>query len=798
MSMIPKRGLVAFLLWTILLVVPLSSAACADPLPDHVAASLDIDRLNRIDSVVSGAIEQGHMPGAVVLIMQHGQIVFRKASGFRSKQPIQTPMTPDTVFDLASLTKPIATATSVLILVEQGKLRFSDRVAQHLPDFGQNGKHKITVEQLLLHTSGLIADNPETEYLEGRSKGLESVYQLKPEAEPGARFRYSDMGYIVLGELVAHLAGVPLDEFAQKHIFGPLGMIDTGFRPSGNQRERAAPANLRNGRWIAGEVHDPRAFRLGGVAGHAGLFSTADDVAVYATMLLRGGETRGRRVLSPLSVRAMTTPRPVPGGLRSYGWDVDTSFSINRGELFPRGKSFGHTGFTGTSIWIDPGSETVVIFLSNRLHPDGKGNVTRVRNQVATLAAAALLPGAQSAEREARSAREEDPSTLRPPRSVLPRCDVLTGIDVLAKEDFRRLQGRRLGLVTNHTGVDRAGRATIDLLHRTPGVALVALFSPEHGIRGAVEEPVADSRDEKTGLPIYSLYGQRRKPSAENLKGIDTLLFDIQDAGCRYYTYSSTLGYVLEAAAEHKLRVVVLDRPNPIGGLAVEGPVLDPGRESFIAFHALPVRHGMTVAELARLFNSERKIGADLEVVRMEGWHRGDFYDRTGLPWINPSPNLRSLTEALLYPGIGMLETTNVSVGRGTDRPFEWVGAPWLDGQGLAAALSQENLPGVRFLPLRLTPAASVHKGNACDGVQMIVDDWARFQPLSTGLAFACTLRKLYPEAWQVDRYDELLRHRATLQGLKQGVRWQELEKAWQPERQRFLEIRKRYLIYPE
>ncbi len=183
---------------------------------------------------------------------------------------------------------------------------------------------------------------------------------------------------------------------------------------------------------------------------------------------------------------------------------------------------------------------------------------------------------------------------------------------------------------------------------------------------------------------------------------------------------------------------------------------------------------------------------------RMEGWHRGDFYDRTGLHWINPSPNLRSLTEALLYPGIGMLETTNVSVGRGTDRPFEWVGAPWLDGPGLAAALSQENLPGVRFLPLRLTPAASVHKGKVCDGVQMIVDDWARFQPLSTGLAFACTLRKLYPEAWQVERYDELLLHRATLQGLKQGVRWQELEKAWQPELQRFLEIRKRYLIYPE
>ncbi|HLJ97694.1 MAG TPA: exo-beta-N-acetylmuramidase NamZ domain-containing protein [Gemmataceae bacterium] len=745
--------------------------------------SIDPDRLARIDRVVSRAIEQGQMPGAVILILHRGAAVFRKAYGLRSKEPAATPMTLDTVFDLASLTKPIATATSVLLLVEEGKLRFSDRVAQYLPAFGQNGKNRITVEQLLLHTSGLIADNPEADYREGRSKSLERVYLLTPIAEPGARFIYSDMGYLVLGELVAKLAGMPLDEFAHQRIFAPLGMKDTGFRPIGSQRERAAPASLRNGHWIAGEVHDPRAFQLGGVAGHAGLFSTADDLAVYVTMLLQGGAIHGRRILSPLSVRAMTTPRPVPSGFRTYGWDVDTSFSANRGELFPRGQSFGHTGFTGTSIWIDPGSQTAVIFLSNRLHPDDKGNVTRVRNQVATLAAAALVG---------------DEAAVRNARSATPRRDVFTGIDVLVKENFQRLKGRRIGLVTNHTGVDRAGRSTIDLLHQAEGVTLVALFSPEHGIRGAVEERVADSKDEKTGLPIYSLYGQRRKPSAENLKGIDTLVLDIQDAGCRFYTYISTLGYVLEAAGEHKLRVVVLDRPNPIGGLVVDGPVLDPGRESFIAYHALPVRHGMTMGELARLFNAERNLGADLEVVPMQGWPRSDYYDQTGLHWIHPSPNLRSLTETLLYPGIGMLETTNVSVGRGTDRPFEWVGAPWIDGPKLAAALAQENLPGVRFVPLRRTPTASVYKGKDCDGVQLFVDDWARFEPLSTGLAFACILHKLYPKAWQVDHYDDLLRHRQTWEGLKNGKSWQELEVAWQPERQRFLEIRKRYLIYAE
>ena len=292
--------------------------------------------------------------------------------------------------------------------------------------------------------------------------------------------------------------------------------------------------------------------------------------------------------------------------------------------------------------------------------------------------------------------------------------------------------------MTNHTGRDREGRSTIDLLHEAQGVTLIALFGPEHGIRGAVEEKVADARDEKTGLPIYSLYGTRRKPTPETLKGIDTLVYDIQDAGCRFYTYISTLGYLLEVAGQSRgwmtqpLRVVVLDRPNPIGGLAVEGPVLDSGRESFVAFHALPVRHGMTVGELARLFNAERKLGADLEVVRMEGWQRSDFYDSTGLPWINPSPNLRSLTEALLYPGIGLLETTNVSVGRGTDRPFEWVGAPWIDGRKLAAALAEENLPVFALFPSgsRQSPAPTeVRAAAVCNSSSMTGRNSGRWPP---------------------------------------------------------------------
>jgi uncharacterized protein YbbC (DUF1343 family)/CubicO group peptidase (beta-lactamase class C family) len=729
------------------------------------------EKWHALDQAVEQAIHRGDLPGAVVLVSQHGRTVHRQAYGQRAKQPMPAPMTVDTVFDLASLTKPIATATSILLLSERGQLRLSDPAAKYWPDFGKNGKGQITIEQLLLHTSGLIADNPIADYGDGKARALERICELKPVNPPGSRFVYSDVGYIVLGELVERISRQPLDEFAARNIYTPLGMHDTMFRPTERLKARCAPTERRGDHWILGEVHDPRAFALGGVAGDAGLFSTADDLAVFARMILGGGECDGKRILAPETVRTMTKARQVPGGLRAYGWDVDTRFSSNRGDEFPIGTSFGHTGFTGTSIWIDPASETVVIFFSNRVHPQAKTNINRLRGQVATLAAQALnvqLPG------------------------------VKTGIDVLEQEQFTRLHGRHIGLVTNHTGRDGEGRSTIDLLHQAEGVHLVVLFSPEHGIRGALDEKVSDSKDERTGLPIYSLYGARKKPTAETLKGIDTLVFDIQDAGCRFYTYISTLGLVLEAAAEHKCKVIVLDRPNPLGGQAVEGPLLDSGRESFVGWHRLPIRHGLTVGELALLFKTERKLAVDLEVVRMEGWKRSDLLDRTRLTWVNPSPNLRSLTAALLYPGIGLLETTNLSVGRGTDRPFEWIGAPWIDGRQLAAALARLELPGVRYVPLGMTPSSSVYKGQACGGVQIIVDDWTRFQPVRTGLAMACALHRLYPDEWQVDRYDALLAHRATLQGLKQGKPWQILEAAWQPELTRWKTQRRDYLLYPD
>ncbi len=353
--------------------------------------------------------------------------------------------------------------------------------------------------------------------------------------------------------------------------------------------------------------------------------------------------------------------------------------------------------------------------------------------------------------------------------SDAPAPSVLTGIDVLARDEFALLSGTRVGLITNHTGQDRDGVATVDVLHGAPGVELRALFGPEHGIRGALDEAVPDSRDERTGLAVYSLYGARYQPAPEMLEGLDTLVFDIQDIGCRFYTYISTLGHCLEAAAKHGLRFVVLDRPNPINGMATEGPLADDSRLSFTAYHPLPVRHGLTVGELAMLFAGERGWNANLVVVKCEGWKRADWWDATGLTWVNPSPNMRSLAQATLYPGVGLLETTNVSVGRGTDTPFEILGAPYIDGRTLAYALNAKNLPGVRFIPVRFTPRASKFADESCGGVNLLVTDRNKFAPVRTGLEIALSLRTLYLEQWQASKFMNLLASRAAMDGLLAG-----------------------------
>jgi uncharacterized protein YbbC (DUF1343 family) len=383
---------------------------------------------------------------------------------------------------------------------------------------------------------------------------------------------------------------------------------------------------------------------------------------------------------------------------------------------------------------------------------------------------------------------------------VLAQADpgtVLTGIDVLERDEFRQLSGTRIGLLTNHTGITRDGRSSIRLLNNAENLEVVRLFSPEHSLSGKLDiEIIGDSQDASSGIQVVSLYGKVRRPTAEMLQDIDTIVFDIQDIGTRFYTYISTMGNAMIAAADNGVRFVVLDRPNPINGIDVAGPVLDDGLQSFVGFHTIAVRHGMTVGEIALMLKAELKLDLDLQVIKMHGWQRAQFFDDTGLTWINPSPNMRSLTEALLYPGIGLLETTNLSVGRGTATPFEVFGAPWIDGKKFAHSLTALELPGVTFNAIEFTPDASKFVGETCGGIRITINDRARFEPLTTGFAIARQLRLDYTATWQTDPYLRLLGNAATLDALQAGQTVAEIKSAYQAGLETFITRRAAFLLY--
>ena len=760
-----------------------------------------------VDAVIQNAILDGSIPGAVLVIGHDGQVIYRKAYGARSLEPRREPMTLDTIFDLASLTKVIVTTTAVMQLVGRGKVRLNDPVAKYLPEFAQNGKADITVRQLLTHYSGLEPDLDLKTAWEGKETAYRMAFAETPQDAPGSKFAYSDINFIVLGALVERVSGETLDEYATRHIFVPLKMMHTRFVPPLSLRAgwigKTAPTQYdENEHMLRGVVHDPTARRMGGVAGQAGLFSTGDDLAKFAQALLNGGGG----ILSALSVEKMTRPEQPPSApvLRGFGWDIDSPFSSNRGDLLPVG-GFGHTGFTGTSMWIDPTTQTYIILLTNAVHPRGKGNAIALRSKVATAVAAALpltTTEKESLRLESITGYNEAQSAAR--RMSVRNGSVKNGIDVLEEHAFDVLQvaGRKkqIGLVTNQTGVDADGRRTIDVLAGAAGVSLDAIFSPEHGVTGTLDTTdINNSKDAATGVPVYSVYGATdaaRRPAADVMKSLDAVVIDIQDAGTRFYTYETTLGYFLEAAAKAGIELIVLDRPDPITGSFVQGPVSDAGHESFTNYWTMPVRHGMTVGELAKMFNAERNIDAKLTVVAMEGWQRGDWFDSTGLGWVNPSPNLRSVTEAALYPGVALIEGTNVSVGRGTDTPFEQVGAPWIKSKELAAYLNGRGIAGVRFVPVTFTPTASAHAGQKCEGINISLVERNALDAPELGIELASALKTLYPADFKMERVAELLVNQAAYDGLTAGRDPRRIAQDWQEELEKFQLLRQKYLIY--
>jgi uncharacterized protein YbbC (DUF1343 family) len=765
------------------------------------------ERFTAVDSIFDAAVAQHQIPGAVVLVGHDGKVVFRKAYGYRSLEPRREAMTLDTIFDMASLTKCMVTAVAVMRLVQGGQVRLNDPVAQYIPEFSANGKEDITVRQLLTHYSGLPDDLDLKQPWRGRDTAFRMAMDLAPEFTPGSRFFYSDVNYEVLGFLVERVSGQPLNQYASEHIFRPLAMQHTAFLPPPSWLPRIAPTEYdERGQMLRGAVHDPTARRMGGVAGHAGVFSTADDLAKFAQAMLDGGGP----VLSPLMVEKMTTPQQPPNAtsVRGFGWDIDTSFSSNRGDLLPVG-SFGHTGFTGTSLWIDPVTRTYIIILANAVHPRGQnGAMVSLRNRTATAVTAALKlsPSEEEKIRLARITGYND-SFAASRRVSVRNGQVKTGIDVLELHNFDRLraaepgQVRRVGLLTNQTGVDGLGRRTIDVLAHVEGLKLTAIFSPEHGIIGTLDTTaVGNAVDAATGVPVYSVYGDtdaKRRPPLDVLRNLDAVVFDIQDVGARFYTYETTLGYLLEAAAKTGTEVVVLDRPNPITGSYVQGPVSEPGQESFVNYMPEPVRHGMTVGELAKMFNAERHLNAHLTVIPMEGWIRGDWFDSTGLVWMGLSPNLRSLTQAALYPGVALVEGTNVSVGRGTDTPFEVLGAPWIKAKEFADYLNARGIQGVRFVPINFAPAAGAKfAGQKLGGVNIVLLSRNTLDAPELGIELASALHKLYPNEFDMRQMILLLNNHRVMDAIAAGRDPRNIADDWREELERFVEIRKKYLLY--
>jgi uncharacterized protein YbbC (DUF1343 family) len=788
-----------------------------------------------VSTLVTEAVTTKKLPGAVVLINHDGKTVFERAYGDRALEPTVEPMTEDTVFDMASLTKCLVTATAVMQLYERHKLDVDDPVAKYIPEFGANGKQAITIRELLTHYSGLPPDLDLKDSwglaAPDRAEGLRRAYGSPLMTAPGAHFEYSDINFITLGALVEKISGESLDVYAQENIFAPLKMIHTLYLPiaGGLRREgsiaKIAPTAYDNegtpatnpdfNKLLRGIVHDPTTRRMGGVAGHAGVFSTAGDIVFFGQALL--DRLAGRPSDFPLeqaTLQLMTRPeQPATAGTdatiftqdgqttkgvatRGFGWDINTAFSRPRGAVFPIG-SFGHTGFTGTSLWMDPSSDTVVVLLANAVHPRGNPPISALRGQVATAAANALHLSSTGV--------------------------TATGIDVLESTNFSALRDAaarhnghlRIGLLTNQTGLDREGRRTIDILnHSVPEVELKTLFSPEHGIFGTKDTTkIGNEVDPATQLPVISLYGakeEQRRPSPAVLKDLDAVVIDLQDAGVRFYTYEAVVGYFLEAAAKAHIEIILLDRPNPINGVDVQGPVSDAGAESYTDYMPMPVRHGLTLGELALYFNTERRlpgptspniqvpIKAQLTVVPMQNWRRSDYFDETHLPWTNPSPNLRSPRAATLYPGIGLLETTNVSVGRGTDAPFEQIGAPFIDGPQLAAYLTARKIPGVSFTAINFAVADDSNHypfhGKAIPGIAFTVTDRNVLDSPEMGIEVISALHRLYPE-FALNK-ERLIVNVDTTQALNNRDDPRKIAAAWATDLAAFEQRRQPYLLY--
>ncbi|WP_322072935.1 exo-beta-N-acetylmuramidase NamZ domain-containing protein [Burkholderia cepacia] len=746
-----------------------------------------------IDAAIAAEIADGHLAGAVVVTGDADGVQVRVARGLRVTGEHAEAMTADTVFDLASLTKPVATAVAIFQLAERGLLGLDAPAARYWPAFAAHGKDTITIRQLLAHVSGLPVGVSSSRALRSRAAVLADIVAMTPAEPPGTRVRYSDVNYVALGEIVARVSGQPLDTWCAGHVFAPLGMADTTFRPGTAIRARVAPTLVRDGRLLRGRVHDPVAAAMGGVAGNAGLFSSAGDLARFARMLLNGGTLGETRVLGDGSVAALETPATLDaeGDWHTPGWRVGPPLVANRYRLPPAG-ALEHLGYTGTALWIDPVTRRFAIVLTSRLYSDETGTAMPLRALVVGLVSSAAAPvtSLEIATRVPTMAA----AVAQAGRLPVSRGPVLAGIDVLAASGFAAVAGKRIAFLTNRSGFDRFGRRSADLLARVPGARLVALFAPEHGLGTDVDETFGDTTDVATGVTVHSLYGDRRRIAPEWLADVDVLVIDLQDAGVRFFTYLATLGYALEAAAAAHRPVLVLDRPDPLGADVVGGPVADAEPATFTGYYPLPLQPGMTLGELARLFNARLHIGAALTVVPMANYARAMRFDDTGLGWVPPSPNLRDGAAVSLYPETGLIEGAALSVGRGTATPFGVIGAPWIDGRVLAGDLRATGLAAT-FTPVRFVPTEGPYRGRLCEGVRIQRRPGAT-RPGEIGLALALALRRRYPVQFRIDAIRASIGSREVADMLDAGRPLGDIERVVETRSVAFARERAAFVLY--
>jgi beta-N-acetylhexosaminidase len=733
--------------------------------------------LDDVDLVAQEFVEDGAFPGGVVAVGYRGNLVYLHPFGHLTYDEGAPAVEADTMYDLASLTKVVATTTMAMILVDEGRLDLDASVQDYLPLFQGPGKESVTIRQLLTHSSGVNWWAPLYEEAWGPDAYLERIQAMELVYEPGTDFMYSDLGIILLGEILSRVAGQPLQEFVQERVFEPLGMTDTLYAPGPDLLPRIAPTEYDTWRGclVRGEVHDENAFALGGVAPHAGLFSTAGDLARFTQMLLNGGVLEHHRIVSRETVELFTSPAGNGDSTRALGWDTKSPEKSSAGMFFsPR--SFGHTGFTGTSIWVDPDRELFVILLTNRVYPTRDNQLIRkARPAVADAVVTALV----------------DDGIVR------------VGLDRVAAGENFGLRGKRLGLVAHAASVTFDGRHAIDVL-RDKGFDVVRIFTPEHGLqsRAAAGETVDSGTDPESGLPVVSLYGDHRKPTVEDLEGLDALVFDLQGGGVRFYTYVSTLMLALEAAAEAGVEFVVLDRPNPLGGERIEGPLSAPRvlvPSSFVNMAPGPLVHGLTLGEMARFVNQGLAEPARLTVVPMKGWERWMTWVDTGRPWVPPSPNIRSAEAAIAYPGVCLLEASNVSVGRGTASPFLSFGAPWFRPSEM-----QVSVPGFELEPASFTPVTSPAAPDAkyldqeCRGMRVRVTDAATAQSYRLGVELLAALQGFEGFEWSQDgaALTRLVGSPNLLDELRRGMTAAQIVEADAPAHEAWRRDRAPFLLY--